>query len=122
MRGPVEGAGLVEIRAAGIEVANGAGLSRSLAEHRDQCVPVRHFREKVRHVDANQLECREFSAHYSVGLGQFIAALTPLAKSTARGDQYAAAAWRRHDSCRVVISEGVERRAQAGARFSAAVL
>src|SRR6516162_1012074 len=53
VRGSVDGARLVEVGTAVVEVADGEGVPASLAQGGDQRLPVWDFREEVRHVDAD---------------------------------------------------------------------
>jgi hypothetical protein len=102
---------LVEVGAAGVEVADGKGVPAGLAQGGDQHLPVGDFREEVRHVDADQPEHGELNSDHAVGLRQAAIDLAVVAERATGGDQHTAAARWRCEGRRMPIAEGLERRA-----------
>jgi len=114
-------AGLVEIGAAGVEIADRQRLAAGVEpEPVDQPLPIRHLLRQVRHIDAAEPQRPDLDRDKPVRFRQAIGEGRPLDEGPARGDEHAVAPRRRHRTRSMTIAERGQDLAQPLAGSAAA--
>ena len=123
MGADIDRAGLVDIGAAGVEIADRErlGLQRFGGERGDQRLPIRHFLHQIRHVDAVDPQRAEIRPHHAAGIRHRFGDRSAIVEGLPRRDQDAVAASGRGRCGRMRIADRSQRGAQPLAGLAAAV-